>query len=230
MVLWDVIRLLTRYWAVVLVGGLCTAGAGLAAISDPGVYFTRTELVFLAPTSSLYPNAIRTQSEDIIDMAGVVAKRVTGPGKVTKFSSPDVTLLGQGIRDGWSLRLPDTGGQWATNFAVQTLVLDVVAPTREEVQGRQAALISRVRRELDLLQRDADVAPVNDITMMPAPASTTIYHVTGQRFLALGMTTILGVSLTTTVVLAAARRRRRRRRGRRAKRLAKSGRPQVAHA
>lgn len=209
MTFWDLFRVLVRYWAVVAVGGVLTASVGWVAISDPGVYFTRTELVFLAPTSSLYPNALRTQSEDIIDTAGVVAKRVTGPGRVTKFASPDVTLVGLGVRNGWSLRLPDTGGQWATNFATQMLVLDVVGPTREDVEREQSAIIGRAQNALEQLQRDALVAPVNDIKVMPAPESTVIYHVGGSRLRALAMTALLGICATLTVILAADRHRRR---------------------
>jgi hypothetical protein len=210
MTFWELIRVLARYWPIVIVGGLCTAGIGLAAISDEGVYFTRTNVVFHAPTSAVNPNAIRTQSESIIDMAGVVAKRVSGPGKVTKFASPEVTLVGLGVRDGWSVRLPDTGGQWASNFATQMLVLDIVGPSPEVVQDRQEALIQRAQQELYLLQRDAGVDSVNDITAIPAPESTVIFHVQGNRSRALGMTAVLGVGVTISVVLAVDRRQRRR--------------------
>ena len=209
MTIWDITRVLLRYWAVVLLGAICTAGAGLMAISGDGVYFTRTELAFLAPTSTPNPNALRTQSEDVIDTAGVVAKRVMGPGNVTKFASPDVTLVGLGIRDGWSINLPDTGGQWATNFATQKLILDVVGPTKEVVAGRQDELVRQVQRELLKLQEDAGVAPVNRITVLPAPESTVIYHVRGNRPRALAMTAFLGMGVTITIVLAAERRRRR---------------------
>ena len=210
MTFWELIRVLARYWPIVLVGGLCTAGIGLVAISDEGVYFTRTNVFFHAPTSNVNPNAIRTQSESIIDTAGLVAKRVSGPGKVTKFASPEVTLVGLGVRDGWSLRLPDTGGQWASNFATQGLVLDIVGPSPEVVKDRQKALIQRAQQELYQLQRDAGVDPVNDITAIPAPDSTVIFHVQGNRSRALGMTAVLGVGVTISVVLAVDRRRRRR--------------------
>jgi hypothetical protein len=211
MIIWDVTRVLLRYWAVVLVGAVCTAGIGLLTVRDDGVYFTRTELAFLAPTSSLYPNSLRTQSEDIIDTAGVVAKRVMGAGKVTKFAAPEVTLVGLGVREGWSIRLPDTGGQWASNYATQTLVLDVVGPTKEQVQERQAELMGQVEQELLRLQDDEGVSPVNRVTVLPAPTSTMIFHVTGSRIRALGMTAALGASVTVTIVLTAERRRRRRR-------------------
>ena len=209
MTFWELIRAFLRPWPVVLIGALCTAGAGYLAIQDDGVYFTRTEIVFLAPTSTLYPNALRTQSEDIIVTAGVVAKAITGPGKVTKFSSPDVTLIGMGVRDGWSLRLPDTGGQWATNFATQRLILDIVGPTREKVREQQSAIILRVQDELAALQRDAGVDPVNDITAMTAPQTTVVFHVGGNKIRALGMSAALGVGATAAVVLWLEFRRRR---------------------
>jgi hypothetical protein len=210
MTFWELIRAFLRYWPVVLVGAICTAAAGLAAISDDGVYFTRTELLFLAPTSSLYPNALRTQSEDIIITAGIVAKRIVGPDQVTKFASPDVTLVGEGVRDGWSLRLPDTGGQWASNFATQRLLLDIVGPTRERVEEQQQALIDRVSDELRALQEASGVPEVAQVTAIAAPESTVIYHVGGSKVRALGVTAVLGVGATTAVVIVLERRRRAR--------------------
>ncbi|WP_186806159.1 hypothetical protein [Microbacterium aerolatum] len=196
-----------------LIGAVLTAGSGLAAVSADGVHFTRTELVFLAPTSALYPNALRTQSEDIIITAGLVAKQVTGPEKITKFASPDVTLVGLGVRDGWSLRLPDTGGQWATNFATQRLFLDIVGPSEERVREQQSALIEEVDQELEALQRERGVDPVNDITMITAPQSTTIYSVGVNKARALGMTAVLGIGATIAAVIFREYLRRRRRSG-----------------
>jgi hypothetical protein len=210
MTLWEFFHACFLRWPIVLVGVLCTAAAAFLALSDKGVYYTRTEIVFLAPTSSYYPNALTTQSEDIIDTAGVVAKRITGPSPGTKYASPDVTLVGAGIRDGWSLRLPDTGGQWASNFESQILDLDIVSPDRETVKRRQTELIGRVKQELNAIQREKGVAPVNDITATPAPSSTVIYHVGGSKPRVLGMTAILGVGVTAAAVVVVEGRRRRR--------------------
>jgi hypothetical protein len=209
MTLWELIRIMTRYWPIVLVGAVCTVGCGLLAISSSGVYFTRTTLAFHAPSTVLNPNSFRTQSEDVIDTAGVVAKRVSGPGRVTKFASTDVTLVGLGVRTGWSLRLPDTGGQWATNFATQALILDVVGPSAEAVQRQQEDVIQQVQRELAQLQADAGVKPTNYITVSAAPASTVIFYVNGSRQRALAITAVMGIGLTIAVVLAVDRRGQR---------------------
>jgi hypothetical protein len=210
MTFWELCRVLRRHWPIVLVGAVCTIGAGVVAISDDGVYFTRTNIVFQAPTSTDYPNAMRTQRDDVIVTAGVVAKRVTGPGRVTKFASPEVTIVGLGMRDGWSIRLPDTGGQWAPNFPVQMLTLEVVGPSREIVQERQHDLIQRVQQELYRLQHDAGVNPRSYITAVPAPEFSVVFNVSGNKPRALGMIAVLGVGLTIAVVLAVDRMRRRR--------------------
>lgn len=201
MTFWELIRALIRNWLIVLIGAVLAGGTGMIVAAADGSYFTRTELVFLAPTSSLYPNALRTQSEDIIITAGVVAKEVTGPEKVTKFASPDVTLVGLGVRDGWSLRLPDTGGQWASNFATQRLFLDIVGPSEARVREQQRALIGRVESTLGALQRDHGVDPANVITMITAPESTTIFAVGVNRARALGMTALLGTGATIAAVI-----------------------------
>lgn len=211
MTLWELVRALIRNWPIVLIGAVLTAGTGFAAATADGAYFTRTELVFLAPTSTLYPNALRTQSEDIIITAGLVAKQVTGPEKVTKYASPDVTLVGLGVREGWSLRLPDTGGQWATNFATQRLFLDIVGPSEEWVRQQQSMLIDEVEHELDALQREWGVNPTNDITVITAPESTTIYAVGVNKARALGMTALLGLGATIAAVLFREYLRRRTR-------------------
>ncbi len=210
MTFWELCRVLWRYWVVVVVGAVCTAGAGLAAISADPVYFARTALVFQAPTTPEYPNAIRTQLEAVIDTAGIVAKRVGGPRKITKYASPEVTLVGLGVRDGWSLKLRDTGGQWGSNFPVQMLDLDVVGPSVEVVQARQQEIINRAETELESIQRDAGVDPDNYITFTASPRSTVIYRVQGNRVRALAMTLLLGVGVTITVALAIDRRRRER--------------------
>ncbi|NEN04797.1 hypothetical protein G3T36_02835 [Diaminobutyricibacter tongyongensis] len=199
-----------RRWPIVLVGVLCTGLAAFAGLGDKGVYYTRTQIVFLAPISTAYPNALATRSEDIIDAAGAVAKSVTGPDPVTKYASPDVTLVGTGIRDGWSLVVPDTGGQWATNFPSQILNLDIVAPDRATVLQRQTTILRRVQENLDKLQSTRHVTPINEITITTAPRSTVIYHVGGSKPRMLGMTAALGIGLTAAVIVLAERFGRRR--------------------
>jgi hypothetical protein len=210
MTLWDLIRAALRRWPVLLAGAVATLGLVYTTTLDDGVYWSRTQVVFLAPTSQAYPNALRTKSEDLIITAGVVAKAVSGSDKVTKYASPDATLVGEGMRDGWSIRLPDTGGQWAPSFFEQVLYVEVVAATAEEVAARQEEIVAQIAAELDRLQRDAGVAPGNDITVTVAPESTVVHRVGGSRLRAAGMTGLLGAGATFAVIAVVETRARRR--------------------
>ncbi|GAA2217953.1 hypothetical protein GCM10010413_03100 [Promicromonospora sukumoe] len=210
MTVWDLIRAAVRRWPVLLAGAVASLGLVYTTTLDDGVYWSRTQVVFLAPASKAYPNALRTTSEDLIITAGVVAKAVSGPAAVTKYASPDATLVGEGIRDGWSVRLPDTGGQWAPNFAQQVLYVEVVGATAEQVGARQEEIIDQIEHELDRLQRDAGVAPVNDITVTVAPESTVVHQVGGSSMRAAGMAGLLGASATFTLIAVLETRARRR--------------------
>ena len=209
MALWELIRAALRSWPIVLAGAVVTLVVAYGTTLDDGVFWSRTQVVFLAPASTDYPNTLRTTSEDIIITAGVVAKAVAGPDRVAKYASPDATLVGEGVRDGWSVRLPDTGGQWATHFQQQVLYVEVVAASVEEVDQRQAVIVDRIEEELHELQRDAGVAPVNEITVTVAPESSVVHHVQGSSMRSVGMVGVLGVGATCAVLgLVEARRRR----------------------
>ena len=104
MTLWDLVTATVRRWPILLAGAVLTAVIAYAAVSDDGVYYTRTELVLLAPSSTDYPNTLKTKSGSLVVTAGLLAKRMMGPGEPAKYASPDVTLIGEGIREGWSRR------------------------------------------------------------------------------------------------------------------------------
>jgi hypothetical protein len=210
MTLWDLITATVRRWPILLAGAVLTAVIAYVAVSDDGVYYTRTELVLLAPSSTDYPNTLKTKSGSLVVTAGLLAKRMMGPGEPAKYASPDVTLIGEGIREGWSLRLPDTGGQWASNFGEQVLFLEIVAPDRETVEQQQETLIRRAQTELDTMQREFGVEPINDITVRPAPQTAAISHVAGSRPRVLGMSAVIGVTCTLAVIVLLEYRQRRR--------------------
>ncbi|MFF2271636.1 hypothetical protein ACFVTX_05165 [Agromyces sp. NPDC058136] len=210
MTLWDLIRATLRRWPIALAGVIAVVALGYLATTDDGVYHTRTEVVFLAPSSELNPNSLRTTSADLIVTAGVVSKAITGPGRVTKFAGPDSMLIGTGVRDGWSIRLPDTGGQWASNFSSQVLVVEVVGPDAESVRAKQEELVGRIADELEELQRAQGVDPINDITSTVLPDSAVIEHVGGSRIRAVAGAAALGAGATFALVVLLEHRRRRR--------------------
>ena len=211
MTLWEALRALVRRWPVVLVGMALTAMVGLVAIREPGVYFTRMQVVFLAP-STWYRNVLQTTPEAVMVTAGAVAKRVVGPGDVIKYGSLDATIIGTtGVREGVWIRAEDQGGQWAPDFRTPIIVVDVVAASPARVREMQDESIQRIQGELDRLQGELNRSHLDLITIEVAPTDTIVYFVRGDRLRALAMTGLLGASVTlATVGILEARAGRRR--------------------
>ena len=210
MTLTDLLAAVWRHRALVCVGMVLTAAAGLVAVQDRSVYWTRTEVVFLPPQNEYYPNALRASSESVIITAGAVAKRVLGPDRMPKYASPEVTLVGVGVRNGWSISLPDTGGQWSSSFDSQVLTIEAVGPSREFVLDTVGDVRQRVSETLGALQTAQSVAPESRITLRASPEQPVVYGVGGSPPRALVMTTALGGLLTLCAVLARDRRQSRR--------------------
>jgi hypothetical protein len=200
MTIWDLGVAIGRRWSVVMVGLVCTAVAVVLVGHHQGVYSSRTQVAFLAPSSSSYPNSLKTVSGDIIITAGVVAKSVNGTSLMPKMASPEVTLSGRGVTDGYSVLLPDTGGQWAPNFAQQVLDVQVVGPTADNVRRRQQALVDTIAEQLAALQNYAGVGTLNRITIKSIPSSPNVHYVAGQPIWAAAMTALLGGGLVVGLV------------------------------
>ncbi|MGA7147678.1 MAG: hypothetical protein WBX17_04210 [Microbacterium sp.] len=209
----EFLRAITRRWPIILIGAVVTAAAAMAVLREDGTHWTRSELVFMAPSSAFFPNSLQTRSEDLIITAGLVGKLVTGPDRTLKYGSTDVTLIGTPHDGDYWLRLPDTGGQWATNYGDQLLLLDVVGDSPDAVEELHDDVVARVRTELEAVQRAQGVAPVNEITMQVSPEALVVHQVGGSRIRALAMTGVIGVAVTGAAVmlleLRASRRRER---------------------
>lgn len=211
MTLWDVVRALLRRWPVVLVGMVITASAALLAIRDPGVQFTRMQVIFLAP-KTWYRNVLQTTPETVMVTASAVAKRVVGAEAVIKYGSLDATLVGTtNSREGVWIRVEDQGGQWAPDIRMPIILVDAVAPTPARVRELQDESVRRIQLELDKLQHELQPGETDRITIEVVPATTSIYRVRGDRTRALGMTGLLGATATFAAVAAIESRHRRRR-------------------
>ena len=153
--------------------------ASYVAVSAEGAYWSKAEVTFLAPTSAINPNALRTTSSDLIIAAGAVAKRVNGNATWNQMADPAATIVGQGILDGSQVKLPDHGGQWSRVFPRQVLDIQVSGPTADVVRTRRAQLIERIDAELAILQEG--VAPSDLITTAVVPAEPSISTCTAAR-------------------------------------------------
>ena len=200
-----------RRWAafVVVLGLLLTVAIAYRVVHKPGVYWAQTDVVFLPPTSGLYPNTLVSTSEGVIALAGVVGKMVDPDAIAARVVSPTVRLANQGIRHGWSVTLPNDGGQWANNFDKPLLDVQAVGSTAAEVSGTVSRLIGQINLTLSGLQ--AQVPPVDRVRTELIPSQVQVFYDPGRRLRALAASLAIGVAATA---VAAGYLRRRVARGR----------------
>lgn len=209
--LWDVIAALGRRWYVVVVGVVATAAVLFGIQQQEPVFYSRAQVYFLAPSSTLNPNVLRVASLDLVTAAGVVGKRVNDTGNLTGTASMDVTLIGRGVRDGSAVMLPDNGGQWSVSYNRQSLDVQVAAATPEAVRERQSEIFAEVDDELASLQGELNVPIADLITTEIVPSDPIILPMSGERRRAQAMTLALGLGATLLAVGSVELRGRSRR-------------------
>lgn len=217
MIVLDLWRASTRLWYVVLLGLLATGITAQHVVDRPVVYYSTVDVFFLAPTSTINPNSLTTRSGDLTQTAGVVETLVNGTEQRRKLASPDASLIGRGVVDGYSVTLPDYGGQWAPHFRRPVLQVEVAGPTHEDVRATQRELLQRIEDVLAGVQAANGADPVNWITAEPSVQEPAIRAMGGDRTRALAMVTVVGAFVTLGAVagLDARRHRRAQARGRR---------------
>lgn len=212
----ELAGILRRRWYVVVCGLALLAGAVAYVSSRPGLYWTQADVVILAPSSARYPNVIEQTSQSLIAMAGLIERDVNRGITAPATATSSVSLAGEGVRDGYSIRLPNEGGQWANNFDRPVLDLQVIGADPAKVRGQMATLVDRVTRELEARQDEQGIPRDTRITAALAPPEPAVFYLRGSHAKALGATVLLGIGLIPACTVGADRllnARTRRRRG-----------------
>ncbi|MCW2530014.1 MAG: hypothetical protein JWM76_4874 [Pseudonocardiales bacterium] len=195
--------------AVALIGVLATGVAGEVAVKAPAVYWTQVQVIFLTPRSAVNPNGYQSGSQSVISTAGIVAIRVGSSSGSPSVVSDSVTLIGQGVRHGYGVRLPNEGGQWAYNFTQPQLDVQAVGSSPAEVTTTLNQTLKRINDEVTSIQADQHVATVNLITTKLSPPVPPMYEQHGSRTRAAAATLLLGIGLTAAAINGIVHRRRR---------------------
>jgi len=201
-----------RRTLVVIVGLALTGMLGWKVTHQSGVYTAAAVVTFLPPQGGTFTNPWQGANPNLVATAGIVSKAVGegagGGGPV----SDDVGLLGQGVTSGYSLRLPNHGGQWTNNFDRPELDLQVAAKSSAQAKRRLEQLVGSVSGKLAELQKNAGVASRDMIRTSLTPPNPMVRLSTGSRSRAAAAALAVGSMLTfgavVTLEYASAYRRR----------------------
>jgi hypothetical protein len=215
----DVLGLMARRWYILVLGLLLTAAVGLSLERTSGVYWARADVLFLADESSAGDNPLQNQTDSVIHFASVVQQSIGESSVQLKLSSPNATLQGSGIREGYVARLSDSGGQWASSFNRAVIEVEVVDSSPEEVRRVLDGVLGRISDATEQVQREAGVDPAAFITVDTADDEASIGYMgstRGSRIRGLAVVALVGGTLTLVAAAAVDRARLRRVAGRRA--------------
>jgi hypothetical protein len=190
-----------RRWYVLLLGVLLTAAAAASVSLLPGVYWARTQVLLLGPPSETRPNKLDSNSAGLIATAGLVERELNAGRQRIPATSIDVTLVDQGVYDGEQVRLPNNGGQWATNFDQPVLDIQASGPSSAIVQERIDKMVKQTDQILQRRQNEAGVGQANRITVALSPPVVETHYAQGDRQRAAFLTITLGLSLTLWSVI-----------------------------
>ncbi|MET1039346.1 MAG: hypothetical protein ABW075_13810 [Aeromicrobium sp.] len=201
----ELCGILRRRWYVVVLGLALLVGALHVVVSRPGAYWTQVDVVILAPKSARFPNVIGQTSQSLIAMAGLLERDLNRGIERPAAASSSVTLAGLGVRQGHTVTLPNSGGQWANSFNRPVLDLQVIGPSETTVRAELDALVDRVHQRLAAIQAADRIPRGSRITASSSPASAAVFHLQGNRTKAIGATLLLGVVLIAVGTVGADR-------------------------
>jgi hypothetical protein len=191
---------LARRWPYfVVVAMALTVSSAYLATAVPVAYWTRTQVRFMEPLGPDAPNGLRSNTSSLIATASLVQAALTD-SHTSLIVSPDSALVDSGVRHGYSVTLPNSGGQWAYYYRDPWLDLQVVGSTPQEVLDGTARLQQRVVAELNTLQTEAGVAAANKIRTEAIPSGAPqVRKETGARTRAGAGVFLFGTLLTCLV-------------------------------
>lgn len=207
MTVWDLMGACRRHFMVFVVGLLFTAGMGVWVSSQEGVYWAQSDMIFLGPTSSRFPNSLSSGSESLIGTASIVKNRVGLGDDLKATSSASITLVDDGVHDGTLVRLPNFGGQWSDSFSQPVLDIQAVGSSPDVVNERMQFMQLRITQALKEMQDEAGVDKYNRIQIQASPNKIEVVYVQGSRMRAVIITTLLGISFSLMLVAWLERRR-----------------------
>ncbi len=180
MTLRDVLGVLLRRWRVVVIGLLCTVCAMGAVVGREGVYATQVDVILLAPIEPNRQNVFVGSLDSLINFTAIIERELNPGPRKPRLTSPTATLYGRGVRDGYSIEMPNTGGQWTNNFSRPVLNVQVVGPSEAEVRATLDSVIVTIDDTITARERAAGADPSRWVSVELAPTSPAIGYVPGE--------------------------------------------------
>ncbi|TQJ68627.1 O-antigen ligase [Arthrobacter sp. SLBN-100] len=194
-----------RHWAPALTVLLLMAPFVVAASQSKGVYWARQDVVFLPPPGAAAGNPLRSDSQDIVQFAAVIERRAIAKGSEPQLKTNGASLYSTGIREGYSVYLPNGGTQWQPSFGRAVVTVEAVAEDPATVEKMVAELTGKVAAAAVQEQDSLGVAGTARITTEGSPSAITVSYHASRPTAAAVVLVLLAFGLCTGAAAVAGR-------------------------
>lgn len=195
----ELLGIMWRRWYVVVAGLILTVWGSSSLAAVERTYWVEVKLVFIQPGSASVANVSDQIVPSLINFAGIVQRRVTEAGNPSELPSSGATLYGSGVREGYSVTLPNSGTQWAASYSTPILVVQAVGRSPEAARETLDHVLTEVDVAATELQNAEGAPPESHIFIERSPAMPEVVDVGGTRTGRLkGMAALAGVGLAMT--------------------------------
>ena len=206
----QLLRTLGHRWYIVVAGLILCAVAYVAMSRASGpVYSAQTDVVFSAPGRGGLTASAAGVMDGLVGLASAVQRDVEGRIPSPTLTTDNATLFGSGVNQGYTITLPNIGGQWQISYNDPKLTVSVVGPDPEWVRATSDRLVANIQRTSLARQVAAGVPGYSRIVTGRVPKQTSVSYVgrTGSTDVR-GMIGIvlIGLSVSGTVAVLLDRR------------------------
>ncbi len=204
-----------RQWGIAVTVLLLMAPLIVAASQGKGIYSAKQEVVFLPPPGAAAGNPLRLDSEDIVQFAAVIERRAIAKSHEPQLQTNGASLYTTGVREGYSVNLPNAGSQWEHSFKRAVVEVEAVAEDPATAEKLVAELARKISATATQEQDALGVSRSAHITTEPSAAAVS-YHASSPVAAAMALVLLalgLGAGAAATNRTLSANRTRRQTEG-----------------
>lgn len=197
MTMWELIGALRRRWGALVVGAFVSVLLVSLARSQEPVYNAELNVSLVADVAY---SDLRQPDPSLVIVASLIAEQVNERDS-PPTSTDAVNLVGEGVRHGWSVTLPNSGGQWSRRNDKSQLRVQAVGATEAEVRSLLNVATRRIDGALASLQRPHHIRRAEQIRAETLALAPIVHVNAGSSSRAGAAAMILGVFVSVAVAL-----------------------------
>ncbi|WP_104091149.1 hypothetical protein [Arthrobacter sp. GMC3] len=159
----KLIQLCAKRWYVFIVVLTCATAAIFGLNTNVRLYTAQVEFIMVSPGTSVNFGMADETRVSLVNFADIVVREFNDKTPTYSLSAPKASLFGNGIRDGISVRLADSGTQWSPSFGTPVITVQIISSSPDQVLAKLDEISTRIQDLTSKIQSDIGASPATFI-------------------------------------------------------------------